>query len=191
MSTLIALFRLWQLETKTNNQKKGRTMNPLPQFKKIQMLPLLIPATLAVLATLSAPPAGAEPPVMCGVTVTSLIGSDPPQPAHFDEINTFARLADYDWTAKLKIDQFDFYVVEVMILPGGWLGWHSHPGLSFGVGKSGTATFYEADDCAPQVIPTGGSFFEPANEVHLVRNESMTEPLVNVVIQLVPPGAPS
>jgi quercetin dioxygenase-like cupin family protein len=57
--------------------------------------------------------------------------------------------------------------------------------------KSGTATFYEGDDptCTPHVIPTGASLFEPAGDVHIVRNEG-TEPLVNVVVQVVPTGAP-
>jgi quercetin dioxygenase-like cupin family protein len=94
-----------------------------------------------------------------------------------------------DWKAKLFIDQFQLYAVEVTIQPGGWLGWHSHPGLSFVVVKSGTASFYEADDCTRQVIPAGGTFFELANDVHMVRNEG-TVPLVNLVLQLTPPGAP-
>jgi mannose-6-phosphate isomerase-like protein (cupin superfamily) len=57
--------------------------------------------------------------------------------------------------------------------------------------KSGTATFYMGDDstCTPHVIPTGGTLFEPANMVHIVRNEGSV-PLVNVVIQLLPTGAP-
>lgn len=162
-------------------------MNPLTQFKNIRVLPLLIAPALVVLAALTALPAGAAPPVQCGLAITSLIG---PNPGHFDAISTYARLIDYDWRAKMRIDPFDLYIVEVTIQPGGYLGWHSHPGLSFLVVKSGTATFYEADDCMPQVIPTGGTFFEPAGDVHMVRNESMTEPLVNVVIQLTPPGAP-
>jgi hypothetical protein len=41
----------------------------------------------------------------------------------------------------------------------------------------------------PHVIPTGGTLFEPANMVHIVRNEGDV-PLVNVVVQLVP-TAPS
>jgi quercetin dioxygenase-like cupin family protein len=82
--------------------------------------------------------------------------------------------------------------VEVTIQPGGWLGWHSHPGLSLVVVKAGTASFYEADDptCTPVTIGPLGTFFEPAGDVHMVRNESTTEPLVNLVIQLTPPGAP-
>ena len=43
--------------------------------------------------------------------------------------------------------------------------------------------------CTPHVIPTGGTLFESANMVHIVRNEGGV-PLVNVVIQLIPTGAP-
>jgi quercetin dioxygenase-like cupin family protein len=104
---------------------------------------------------------------------------------------SYARLRDWDWKARMNIDEFDLYIVEVTIRPGGWLGWHSHPGLSLVVVKSGTASFYEADDptCTAQVIPTGGTLFEPAGDVHMVRNEGDVD-LVNVVIQLVPIGAP-
>jgi quercetin dioxygenase-like cupin family protein len=159
-------------------------MNPLTHCKKIRILPLLIAPILAVFAALTA---GAAPPLTCGLTVTGLIGPNPNQAAQFAEIMSYAKIDD--WKAKLNIDPFQLYVVEVTIQPGGWLGWHSHPGLSLVVVKSGTATFYEADDCMPQVIPAGGTFFESANDVHMVRNEG-ADPLVNLVIQLTPPGAP-
>jgi quercetin dioxygenase-like cupin family protein len=160
-------------------------MNPLTHFKKIRILSLLIVPALAVLTAL---PAGAAPPQTCGLTVTGLIDpNNPNQAAQFAEIMSYAKIGD--WKAKLFIDQFQLYAVEVTIQPGGWLGWHSHPGLSFVVVKSGTASFYEADDCTRQVIPAGGTFFELANDVHMVRNEG-TVPLVNLVLQLTPPGAP-
>jgi quercetin dioxygenase-like cupin family protein len=169
----------------TINEKKGSTMNPLTQFKKIRILSLLIVPGLAVLTAL---PAGAAPPQTCGLTVTGLIDpNNPNQAAQFAEIMSYAKIGD--WKAKLFIDQFQLYAVEVTIQPGGWLGWHSHPGLSFVVVKSGTASFYEADGCTRQVIPAGGTFFELANDVHMVRNEG-TVPLVNLVLQLTPPGAP-
>jgi quercetin dioxygenase-like cupin family protein len=113
--------------------------------------------------------------------------NNPNQAAQFAEIMSYAKIGD--WKAKLIIDQFQLYAVEVTIQPGGWLGWHSHPGLSFVVVKSGTASFYEADGCTRQVIPAGGTFFELANDVHMVRNEGNV-PLVNLVLQLTPPGAP-
>jgi quercetin dioxygenase-like cupin family protein len=162
-------------------------MKPLTHFKKIRILTLLIAPALVVLAGLTALPAGAAPPLTCGLTVTGLVAPNPNQAAQFAEIMSYAKIGD--WKAKLSIDQFQLYTVEVTIQPGGWLGWHSHPSLSLVVVKSGSASFYEADDCAPQVIPAGGTFFESANDVHMVRNEG-TVPLVNLVIQLTPPGAP-
>jgi quercetin dioxygenase-like cupin family protein len=128
---------------------------------------------------------GARATTPSGVTVTPLapIGQ-------FDELNEHAKTGKWRATIKTK-GVSDFHVNEVTIQPGGTLGWHYHPGPSFVVVKSGTATFYMCDDptCTPHVIPTGGTLFEPANMVHIVRNEG-AEPLVNVVIQLVPTGAP-
>jgi quercetin dioxygenase-like cupin family protein len=171
--------------------KKGPTMNPLTQFKKISILPLLIAPTLVVLAALTALPARADPPQVCRLSVRGLIdpNGNPNQAAQFAEIMSYTKIGD--WKAKINIDQFQLYVVEVTIQPGGWLGWHSHPGLSFVVVKSGTASFYEADDptCTPVRMGPLGTFFEPAGDVHMVRNEEAV-PLVNLVIQLTPPGAP-
>jgi quercetin dioxygenase-like cupin family protein len=166
-------------------------MNSLSQLRKYQSCHLIIAPMLVVLAALTALPAGAAPPLTCGLTVRGLIdpNGNPNQSAQFAEIMSYTKIGD--WKAKINIDQFQLYVVEVTIQPGGWLGWHSHPGLSFVVVKSGTASFYEADDptCTPLTIPAGGTFFEPAGDVHMVRNEGSV-PLVNVVIQLVPTGAP-
>jgi quercetin dioxygenase-like cupin family protein len=171
---------------KLRNQKKRKNMNSLTQSKKMLILPLLIALTLLV----SAVPANATPPQTCGLTVRGLIDPNglPNVAAQFAEIMSYAKIGD--WKAKLSIDQFQLYAVEVTIQPGGWLGWHSHPGLSLLVVKSGTATFYEADDpCTPVTLPAGQTLFEPAGEVHMVRNEGAV-PLVNLVIQLTPPGAP-
>jgi quercetin dioxygenase-like cupin family protein len=110
--------------------------------------------------------------------------------ARYDEIHTKAKSGD--WQAQIKTwGESDLHVVQVTIQPGGTLGWHSHLGPSFVTVKSGTATFYDGDDptCTPHVIPTGSSLFEPGGDVHIVRNEG-SEPLVNVVVQLLPAGAP-
>ena len=109
---------------------------------------------------------------------------------HFDEINTKAKSGD--WQAKIMTKGLsDVHVVEVTIQPGQALGWHRHLGPSFVIVKSGTATFYMGDDptCTPHVFLAGSSLFEPAGDVHIVRNEG-SEPLVNVVFQLIPAGAP-
>ncbi len=52
-----------------------------------------------------------------------------------------------------------------------------------------TATNYLADDptCTPHLIPAESSLFEPAGEVHNLRNEQ-SEPLVYVTVALVATG---
>jgi quercetin dioxygenase-like cupin family protein len=123
--------------------------------------------------------------------------------AQFGEIDADARSGD--WTAKIKTKGLsDLHLTEVTIQPGGNGGWHSHPGPSFVTVKSGTATAYEGPSepqagrrvsrardttCTPLVLQTGSGLFEPAGDVHIVRNEG-SEPLVLVVIQLLPSGAP-
>lgn len=109
---------------------------------------------------------------------------------HFDEINSNAKSGD--WKGKIETKGVsDMYVNEVTIQPGGTLGWHLHLGPSFVIVKSGTASFYEADDptCTAHALPAGSTLFEPAGDVHIVRNEGDV-PLVNVVVQLLPTGAP-
>ena len=133
-------------------------------------------AVAALVATaLLVVPALATPP--SGVTVTPLAPV-----GQFNEIKENAKTGD--WRAKIKTKGVsDLHVNEVTIQPGGTLGWHYHPGPSFVIVKSGTASFYMGNDptCTPHVIPTGGTLFEPANMVHIVRNEGIV-PLVNVVV---------
>jgi quercetin dioxygenase-like cupin family protein len=143
----------------------------------IATLGALVAIAVIVVPALATPPSGA--------TVTPLAPV-----AQFEEIKTKAKIGN--WEAKIKTKGVsDLNVVQVTIQPGGTLGWHSHPGLSFVIVKSGTATFYEGDDptCTSHTLPAGSSLFEPAGDVHIVRNEGDV-PLVNVVMQLVPTGAP-
>src|SRR5215211_5858904 len=59
------------------------------------------------------------------------------------------------WKARIKTKgSSDLHVLQNTIAPGGTFGWHSHPGPSLVIVKSGTATFYLASDrrcprCAP------------------------------------------
>ena len=83
----------------------------------------------------------------------------------------------------------DLYVLQNTISPGGTFGWHSHPGPSLVNVKSGTATFYMADDptCSPQVVEAGQAFVDDGHDTHVVRNEGSSD-LVTVVVSLVPAG---
>ncbi len=141
----------------------------------------LILAALAVLVVAAV--AVATPPV--GTMVTPLAPA-----GEFGPIKAHAKIGKWDAKIKTKGDS-DMYMTEVTIQPGGTLGWHSHPGLSFVIVKSGTATFYDGDDpsCKPDVIQTGQTAFEPEGHIHIVRNEG-TVPLENDVVQFVPHGSP-
>ena len=95
------------------------------------------------------------------------------------------------WQARIKTKGTSHvYVLQNTIAPGGTFGWHSHPGPSLVIVKSGTATFYLADDptCSPHVVPAGSGFVDQGHDVHVVRNESTTENLVTVVVSVVPEG---
>ncbi len=94
---------------------------------------------------------------------------------------------------KLKIDTkgpSTLAVTENRVAPGGDFGWHSHPGPSLVIVKSGTSTFYRGDDpdCTPEVHATGTAYVDPGGVVHIARNEGTTE-LVVLVTRLIPEGA--
>ena len=96
-----------------------------------------------------------------------------------------------DWEAELRTKgASDLRVQEHRVAPGGSFGWHSHPGPSLVIVKSGTLTFYRGDDpnCTPQVVPAGSSFVDSGGDVHVARNEG-SEELVVIVTSLVPVGA--
>ncbi len=81
-------------------------------------------------------------------------------------------------------------VSENKVAPGGDFGWHSHPGPSLVIVKSGTSTFYRGDDpdCTPEEHGVGTAYVDPGGVVHIARNEGSTE-LVLLVTRLIPEGA--
>jgi quercetin dioxygenase-like cupin family protein len=120
-----------------------------------------------------------------GLTVTGLAG-----PAVMDEVDSKAEIDG--WEAELRVKgQSDVYFTHFKIAPGGYSGWHWHPGPSIIAVKSGTASVY--DDCTdpdtPWVFPAGTAFVEDAGCVHLVANQGAVD-LEFVVVQIVPKGAP-
>jgi quercetin dioxygenase-like cupin family protein len=116
--------------------------------------------------------------------------------ARFDNVDSTTK-TDIDpgaatnfWQARLNTKgASDLYVLQNTIAPGGTFGWHSHPGPSLVIVKSGTATFYMADDptCSPQVVHAGSGFVDNGHDTHVVRNEGSVD-LVTVVVSFVPAG---
>lgn len=95
------------------------------------------------------------------------------------------------WKVKLETNgPSTLAVTENRVAAGGNFGWHSHPGPSLVIVKSGTATEYRADDphCSPDAYPAGSAFVDPGGSAHIVRNEGSQE-LVVIVARLVPSGA--
>jgi quercetin dioxygenase-like cupin family protein len=162
-------------------------MNPLTQFKKTPTLPLLIALALVALAVWIVVPALATLPC-CVTTDIIAIGR------FADDIDASAKTQvgqDEFWRARIDTKHAsDLHVLQNTIAPGGNFGWHSHPGPSLVIVKSGTATFYLADDptCTPHVVPAGSGFVDQGHDTHIVKNESQTEPLVTVVVSLIPAG---
>jgi quercetin dioxygenase-like cupin family protein len=83
----------------------------------------------------------------------------------------------------------DVAVVHVTFQPGGTLGWHSHPGATFVMVKSGTMTRVNADGCTSESFSAGQGFFEDPNAVHSALNKT-SEPAETYVTFIVPVGAP-
>jgi quercetin dioxygenase-like cupin family protein len=107
----------------------------------------------------------------------------------FDSLE--AKTLTAEWQARIATKgATDVYVVENKIAPGGTFGWHSHPGPSIVVIKTGELTLYHGDDptCTPTRVPAGSGFVDDGGDVHLVRNEGSVETVVYVT-SLVPRGA--
>lgn len=107
----------------------------------------------------------------------------------FDEIK--AKTLSSIWQVRIDTKgESDLHVLENTIVQGGSFGWHSHPGPSLVIVKTGTLTLYRGDDpdCRPQVVEAGSGFVDEGGDVHLVRNEGSVVTVVYVT-SLVPRGA--
>ena len=120
-----------------------------------------------------------------GFALSNIIG-----PVTMEEVYTKSKIGDHEATIKTK-GTSDIYVSTITIQPGGHGGWHSHPGPSIIMVKSGEATIYDAchDPVSQHVYGAGTAFVEDAECVHIVQNEG-TSVLEIVVLQIVPAGAP-
>ncbi len=62
----------------------------------------------------------------------------------------------------------EFFFQDLVVGPGGYTGWHSHPGILLITVKEGSVEFYN-QDCAKQTYAAGQSFTEGA-EPHAAMN---------------------
>ncbi|MEU7588250.1 cupin domain-containing protein [Micromonospora sp. NPDC049230] len=85
----------------------------------------------------------------------------------------------------------DYILREVTIPPGQATGWHTHPGVLYGVVKKGTLSHFDRDCKSDGVYRTGQSIVEPAgaDKVHIGINKGRTD-MVLEVLYVLPHGAP-
>lgn len=104
---------------------------------------------------------------------------------------TLAAVKTGAWKLDLRTKgDSDVIVTESRLIPGATFGWHSHPGPSLVVVKSGTLSFYRGDDptCTAQVYQAGDVLIDPGSVVHIGRNEGSVD-LVVITTRLIPDGA--
>jgi mannose-6-phosphate isomerase-like protein (cupin superfamily) len=83
---------------------------------------------------------------------------------------------------------------QVTINPGGYTGWHTHPGPTFVAVAQGEGTLYHAGPagagCAGHKYGVGAGFFQPTSDIHNLRNEGAV-PLVVHAFYVLPRGTPN
>jgi len=78
------------------------------------------------------------------------------------------------WQLQLQVQgDTDYYSQHLVLSPGGYSGWHSHPGLLVGAVKSGQVDFYTAD-CTKHTI-TAGQVYTENDEVHGIVNTGLVD----------------
>lgn len=127
-------------------------------------------------------------------TPPSGISFSPVGRATVPEFNVKRKDKAIDWRIGLDADQpIDVATQIVTFQPGGFSGWHTHPGPVFFTVRTGTLTVYEGDDptCTPLVFPAGSGAVEAATSTHshMVRNDTATVAEA-LVTYLVPVGTP-
>ena len=140
----------------------------------------MVGALSVVAGRLATPPSGVT-------TITFGVG-------RFDDIDSTTKTdinsgaATDFWQARINTKgASDLYVLQNTIAARRDLGWHSHPGPSLVIVKSGTATFYMADDppARPMWCRPEQGFVDNGHDTHVVRNEGSVD-LVTVVVSLRP-----
>jgi len=83
----------------------------------------------------------------------------------------------------------DMVFQVLTIQPGGFTGWHTHPGPTFVAVAQGEGSMYRAGatGCTPTKYAAGSGFLQHSTEVHNMRNEGSTA-LVLHAFYLLPPG---
>jgi mannose-6-phosphate isomerase-like protein (cupin superfamily) len=82
----------------------------------------------------------------------------------------------------------DLAFQQLTINPGGYTGWHTHPGPTFVAVAQGEGTLYQdASACPSNKYAANSGFFQPSSEIHNFRNEG-SAPLTVFAFYMLPSG---
>jgi quercetin dioxygenase-like cupin family protein len=84
----------------------------------------------------------------------------------------------------------DIAMAKITVDPGGFSGWHSHPGGAIIIVQQGTLTVYRAAGrrCKTTTYSAGQAFIERPGEVDQVLNTGSVPYVLYVTFPRVPPG---
>ena len=88
----------------------------------------------------------------------------------------------------------DAQIVDVVFAPGGYTGWHSHPGAEVATVKSGAATLkrVRGGECSIDTHTAGQAFVAYPQDTFIVMNSSVTASAEMVVVLFdIPTGGPN
>jgi quercetin dioxygenase-like cupin family protein len=116
--------------------------------------------------------------LICSVLVPTLAFATPPagvvsnvivaQGVTLGPVKERADVGD-SWAVHLEDKgQSEFFFQDLVVGPGGYTGWHSHPGLLLITVKEGSVEFYDKE-CTKHTFAAGQSFTEGA-EPHAAMN---------------------
>jgi quercetin dioxygenase-like cupin family protein len=91
---------------------------------------------------------------------------------------------------KARMGEGDIVISEISLAPGGYSGWHSHPGKVVGAVQRGALTLYRSDDptCTGHTYTAGQIFTEIPSVSYYGRDEGTTATVLDVTFFNVPVG---
>lgn len=131
-------------------------------------------AALAALATILASSA----PVAVATPGEGIVGVVYATAGFVDPTGLKFRIKGLADETVMVINAKDTVVQQVIITPGGYTGWHSHPGPVVVLIKSGTMSFYDSEDptCSARIYSAGEAFVDRGQgHVHNAFNEGSVD----------------
>ena len=79
-----------------------------------------------------------------------------------------------DWKINLRTKgPSDFYIQDIAIAPGGYSGWHTHPGIFVGTVLTGSIDFYD-ENCNLRTF-TAGQVWTEDDKLHAIANHGTVD----------------